>query len=67
MRLLLDECVDERLRHLFQGHECETARYSGFAGFKNGALLLAAEDAEFDVILTVDQNTEGGQLATIRG
>lgn len=56
MRFLLDECVDERLRHLFQGPECETARYAGFAGLKNGALLLAAEGAGFDVILTVDQN-----------
>jgi hypothetical protein len=26
MRLLLGECVDERFRHVFDGHDCETAR-----------------------------------------
>jgi predicted nuclease of predicted toxin-antitoxin system len=56
MRILFDECVDERLRHFFQEHDSHTARYVGFAGLKNGALLLAAEAAGFDVIVTVDQN-----------
>ena len=28
MRLLVDECIDERLRLLFPGHEVETARYA---------------------------------------
>jgi hypothetical protein len=45
MRLLLDECVDERLRLLFPDHECHTARYAGLAGLRNGELLLAAEVA----------------------
>ncbi len=56
MRILLDECVDERLRHLFQKHDCQSARFAGFAGLKNGALLSAAEAAGFDVIVTVDQH-----------
>jgi predicted nuclease of predicted toxin-antitoxin system len=56
MRLLLDECIDERLRHSFPGHDCETARYAKLAGLKNGKLLAAAEAAGFDVIVTVDQN-----------
>ena len=56
MRVLLDECVDERLRHLFHQHDCQTARYAGFASLKNGALLLAAEAGGFQVIVTVDQN-----------
>jgi predicted nuclease of predicted toxin-antitoxin system len=56
MRVLLDECLDERLRHLFPGHDCETARYAGLAGRKNGALLSSAEAAGFDVIVTVDQS-----------
>ena len=56
MRVLLDECVDERLRHSFAEHDCETARFAGLAGLKNGALLVAAERAGFDVIVTVDQN-----------
>jgi hypothetical protein len=66
MRLLLDECVDERLRHMFVDHECQTARYAGFAGLKNGALLSAAEGAGFDVLVTVDQNMPDQQTLTNR-
>jgi predicted nuclease of predicted toxin-antitoxin system len=56
MRLLIDECVDERLRLLFPGHDCQTARFANLAGLKNGRLLEAAEAAGFDVLVTVDQN-----------
>jgi predicted nuclease of predicted toxin-antitoxin system len=56
MRLLIDECIDERLRLLFPGHEVETARYADLAGLKNGRLLEAAEEAGFDVPITADQN-----------
>src|ERR1700691_513769 len=56
MKLLIDECVDERLRLLFPGHECQAARFANLAGLKNGRLLEAAEDAGFDVLITVDQN-----------
>ena len=56
MRLLIDECIDERLRHEFLGHDCQTARYAGLAGLKNGALLSAAEVAGFSAIITIDQN-----------
>jgi hypothetical protein len=66
MRILLDECVDERLRHLFNEHDCQTARYAGLAGLKNGALLLAAEAAGFEVIVTVDQNIPDQQALTRR-
>jgi hypothetical protein len=58
MRILLDECIDERFRILFPDHDCQTARYAGFAGLKNGELLVAAEKAEFDAFLTVDQGIE---------
>jgi hypothetical protein len=61
MRILLDECVDERLRHPFHEHDCQTARYAGFAGLKNGALLLAAEAKGFQVIVTVDQHIPNQQ------
>ena len=56
MRLLIDECVDERLRLLFPAHDCQTARFANLAGLKNGRLLEAAEAAGFDVLITVDQN-----------
>jgi len=56
MRLLIDECIDERLPLLSPGHEVETARYANLAGLKNGRLLEAAEEAGFDVLITADQN-----------
>jgi hypothetical protein len=56
MRLLIDECIDESLRRLFPGYDCQTARYAKLAGLSNGALIAAAESAGFDVIVTVDQN-----------
>jgi predicted nuclease of predicted toxin-antitoxin system len=56
MSLLIDECIDERLRLLFPGHEVETDRYANLAGLKNGRLLEAAEEAGFDVLITADQN-----------
>ena len=62
MKLLIDECVDERLRLLFPGHECQTARFANLAGFKNGRLLEAAEEAGFDVLITVDQNIPDQQI-----
>ena len=65
MRILIDECIDERFRNSLRGHQCQTARYAGFAGLKNGDLLEAAEAAKFDVFLTVDQGIEYQQnLAT---
>lgn len=55
MRLLLDECVDQRLRLLFADHEVQTVAYAGLAGMQNGVLLDAAEGADFEVIITTDQ------------
>jgi len=48
------------------GHDCQTARYAGLAGLKNGDLLDAAEKAKFDVFLTVDQGFEYQQNLTAR-
>jgi len=55
MRILLDECVDQRLRLLFAGHDCQTAGYAKLAGLKNGVLLAAAESAGFEILITTDQ------------
>jgi hypothetical protein len=56
MRLLFDDCVDERLRLLFPAHEFQIARFANLAGLRNGHLLEAAEAAGFDVLITVDQS-----------
>jgi len=55
MRVLIDECIDERFRNALPGHDCQTARFAGLAGLKNGDLLTAAGTAKFDVFITVDQ------------
>src|SRR5512146_1997674 len=70
-RILLDECVDERLCDRFLPHEAESARYAGLGGRKDGDLLLAAELSGFDVIVTVDgnipirQNSTGRRIAVL--
>ena len=50
MRILLDECVDQRLRLLLAGHDCQTAAYAQLSGLKNGVLLSTAESAGLKVI-----------------
>ena len=55
MKILLDECVDQRLRRELSGHEVSTVRESGWAGKKNGELLTLASDV-FEVFVTVDRN-----------
>src|SRR5438874_6725647 len=55
MKLLIDECIDERFRNYFPTHECHTVRFAGFAGVKNGELLSGAESRRYEVLLTVDQ------------
>ena len=58
--------MDEGLRHSLAGHDCQTARYAGLAGLKNGELLKAAEAAGFRVFLTVDQGIQYQQNLTGR-
>src|SRR5271168_1223125 len=58
MRILLDECVHERFRNSFSNHDCQTTTFAGLAGLKNGELLTAAETANFDIFLTLDQSIE---------
>jgi predicted nuclease of predicted toxin-antitoxin system len=66
MRILIDECIDERFRNSLPGHDCQTVRYAGLAGLTNGELLTAAEKAKFDIFLTVDQGIEYQQNLTGR-
>jgi hypothetical protein len=59
--VLLDECIDEGLRHHFAGHDCQSCRYAGMAGLSNGVLLAKAEQAGFEVMVTVDRNMPAQQ------
>lgn len=54
MRILLDECVDPRLRTAFPDHDVRTVFDLGWNRLKNGELLAAAS-GEFDVFVTIDK------------
>lgn len=56
MKILFDHCVAKPLRKFLPGHEVKTTREMRWEGLKNGALLAKAEEAGFDLLLTVDQN-----------
>ena len=57
MRVLLDECLPRALKRELLDHEVSTVIEMGWGGIKNGALLERAV-ADFDVLLTADQNLE---------
>jgi len=53
--VLLDECVDRRLVRDIVGHELSTVVGLGWAGVRNGDLLIRAA-GQFDAFVTVDRN-----------
>ena len=55
MKVLLDECVDQRLAREITGHEVATVPDAGWASAKNGDLLGLAQE-RFDAFVTVDRN-----------
>jgi predicted nuclease of predicted toxin-antitoxin system len=66
MKILLDECLPLDFRHHLPGHEVHTAEWAGFKSLKNGELLQQAEDAGYDVFLTIDQGIPHQQNLTQR-
>jgi len=61
MKLLLDECLPRKLKNHLLGHECHTVPEAGWAGKKNGELLLLGEKSGFDIFLTLDRGMEHEQ------
>lgn len=55
MKVLIDENLPRKLAGYLTGHECRTVAECGWAGKKNGELLLLAEP-HFDVLLTLDKS-----------
>jgi hypothetical protein len=60
MKVLLDECLPKKLKREVQADVVKTVPEMGWAGTKNGSLLLLVE-GEFDLFLTNDQNLEHQQ------
>lgn len=61
MRILLDHCVPKRFGGALGDHQVATAAGMGWQTLRNGALLRAAGQAGFDVLLTVDRNLKHEQ------
>ena len=57
MRILFDESLPIGIAALLTGHEAISVQRAGWSGVRNGKLLALAS-THFDVLLTVDQNTE---------
>jgi hypothetical protein len=60
VRILLDECVNPRIRVAFPGDEVTTVTEAGWSGMEDGALLRLA-CGKFDVFLTIDRGIEHQQ------
>ncbi|HTW80550.1 MAG TPA: hypothetical protein VME23_13475 [Terracidiphilus sp.] len=67
MLVLFDNGVPRTLaRYLIERHTVTEARARGWDTLENGALLKAAEDAGFEVLLTTDKNIRYQQNLTGR-
>ena len=71
MLVLCDHGSPKGLARLLAGHTVHTAQSRGWDTLSNGALLDAAEEAKFDVLLTTDrriryqQNLEARRIALV--
>jgi hypothetical protein len=65
-RVLLDEGVPIGVRRLVVGFAVESVAEAGWAGLTNGELIIAAEQAGFEVMVTADQNIRYQQNLTGR-
>jgi hypothetical protein len=66
-RVLCDESVPHDIAAAIVGHEVATVQGLGWAGAKNGALLRAAREAGYEVLVTVDRNLEYQQNISASG
>jgi hypothetical protein len=57
-KLLLDECIPRKFKSRLSGHDCLTVPEAGWAGKKNGELLALAENAGFQVFVSLDQGLQ---------
>jgi hypothetical protein len=65
MRVLLDESVPKALGFAIEGHFVRSAQTAGFAGLLNGELMAAMKQANYDVLITFDQNLPYQQNAQL--
>lgn len=56
MKILLDECVTNKLLKYLSEFETFTIRFLGLGGVKNGKLMNYCHENKFDILLTIDKN-----------
>jgi len=56
MRILFDNGAPRGLARYLKGHTVDEARAHGWEELANGALIEAAEQAGFDLMVTTDKN-----------
>jgi hypothetical protein len=56
MRVLFDHGTPDAISHSLTEHECTYARQVDWQQLKNGELILRAEAAAYDVLLSTDKN-----------
>jgi hypothetical protein len=61
VRILFDHSVPRPLRNYLRPHVVLTAQAQGWDRLRNGALLKAAEEHDFDVVVTADKNMQHQQ------
>lgn len=65
-KVLLDECIPRKFKSHLSGYDCVTVPEAGWAGKKNGELLDLAQNAGFQVFVSLDQGIEFQQNLTER-
>jgi hypothetical protein len=67
MKILLDESAPQKLRLLIDSrHTVVTTWFKGWSGMNNGALLSAADEEGFDLLITSEQELTYQQNLTAR-
>jgi len=71
MKILFDQGTPAPMRRFLPGHVIATAFEQGWSDLQNGNLIDAAEESDFEVLITTDQNLkyqqnlEGRNLAIL--
>jgi predicted nuclease of predicted toxin-antitoxin system len=66
VRILFDHCVPAPLRRSLAAHEVKLTSEMGWQGLMNGDLLVQAEAAGFNLLISTDQNIRYQQTVTGR-
>ena len=66
MKILLDECLNWRLKKEFEPHEVFTVQDMGWSGLTNGTLMGKASEHDFSVFVTIDKNLPFQQNISLR-